>query len=219
MSNAFQLQRYYVILIIIWIGIWIALRYYCPLELRIRHTYQLPSTACTGTLVSDFDSWNSVREGLMELYILAPFAAVFMLWTRERIGFGLNLAAVFIGLVWGTVNFGYDINDIVYGQVAPTNPYFDPTNLARDNRWCLYYAGQPNTQLICSNTGPCGVVDVNTLQTNGPFVWRFVFNLLMVGWIALSLWISILWYRYVVNPQSIPTAPVQSRYQIPGWKK
>lgn len=183
-----KLTKVYIAWIVIWLAVWIPLRYWSPLALRIRHTFQLPSNVCTNTLVSDLNSFEAVREGLFVLFILIPFSACFMLWSKEK---RPHLLVSFLGLIWSVIMFCYDINDMAYANIPPNDPNFRPENLARDNRWCLYWGGQPGTSLICANNGPCSgsPVDPNTFMVNGPFVFRFVLNLFILLLIAINLWL------------------------------
>ena len=138
-------SRFYVYFIFVWLAIWLPLKYYTPLTFTVRNTYQLPTTACTGTLQSDFNAWETVREGLYEWLILVPFSICFMVWSREVIGWRIHVVTAFFCFLWTILMLGFDISDMIASNVAPNDPSFRIANLARDTRYCLYYAGQPGT--------------------------------------------------------------------------
>jgi hypothetical protein len=204
-----KIVKIYIVWIIVYLFVFIPIQYWSPLALRIRHTFQLPSTACTNTLVSDLNSFDAVREGLLILYILIPFSACFMLWSKE---WRVHLVVSFVFLIWALVMFSYDIDSMAYANVPPNDPKFSIQNLARDNRWCLYYAGQVGTSLLCANTGPCSgsPVDPATFMINGPFLYRFVLNVFILLMIAFNLW--IMWnYLKVGTVSKKPVAPLVSK--------
>jgi hypothetical protein len=181
------MKNFYVYWIVVWLIIWMPMRYWSPVRVT-RNTYQLPSAACTNTLISDLDTFEAVREGLFVLFILVPFSVCYMLWSETR---RLHIVVSFLALIWAVVMFACDINDIAYANAPPNDPYFKITNFARDNRWCLYWGGQPGTALLCANNGPCmgSPVDPQTFGINGPFLTRFVFNILLILMISLNLWL------------------------------
>lgn len=219
MSAHATISRFYVYWILVWLCVWIPLRYYI-IELRPRDTYQLPSTACTNTLVSDLDSFEVVREGLVVLYILVPFAACFMIWTRESIGWRVHLVTALLGLVWALVMFSSDINDLAHANVPPNDPNFRPQNLARDKKWCLYWGGQVGTELICSNTGPCAgsPVDPNSFTINRGYLIRFVFNIFIMLLIAFDIWLLIMWKQTVLKTATAATAAQQEEKPLPSLR-
>jgi hypothetical protein len=219
MSAASTLSRFYVYFIIAWLCIWIPLRYYAPLQLRIRHTYQLPAAACTNTLVSDYDTFEGVREGLMVFYILVPFAACLMIWSRESIGWTTHLLTALTGMVWALIMVSYDINDLSHANVPPNDPNFRIQNLARDNKWCLYWGGQPGTDLLCSNSAPCvgSPVDPTSFTPNRPFLFRFLFNIFILLMITFDVWLLWLWRQSVLKravPQTTTSETTSRRYAI-----
>lgn len=183
-----KLTQFYAVWIVIFLVIWLPIRYYSPLSLRTIHTFQLPSAACTNTLVSYLNSFSAVREGLFELFILVPFSVVFMLWAGGR---RLHFVVSVVALTWAVIMFATDINDMAYANAPPNDPNFNPANLARDNRWCLYWGGQAGTSLLCSNVGPCSgsPVDPATFMIDGPFLFRFVLNMFIILMIAINLWL------------------------------
>ena len=124
-----------------------------------------------------------------------------MVWSREIIGWRTHVLTAFLGLCWSVVMFVYDIRDIIYANVAPNDPNFNIANLARDQRYCLYYFGQPNTDLLCTMTAPCtgSAVDPSTFMPNGPFVYRFALNLLLIVMICYAFWLAFIWKRKVID--------------------
>ena len=100
MKNRSALLFWIAVMMVLWLCIYLPLRYYNPLQLRVRHTFQLPSNACTGTLTSDFTAWNTVREGLFELYVIVPFATILMAYTSERVGWRANVLTLFLAMAW-----------------------------------------------------------------------------------------------------------------------
>ncbi len=97
--------------------------------------------------------------------------------------------------------FAYDVDDIRYANVAPTDPNFNIANLARDARYCLYYYSQPGADLLCTMTSACSgsAVDPNSFMVNGPFVYRFSLNLLLIIMIGYSFWLAYIWKRKVID--------------------
>jgi hypothetical protein len=216
-----EISNFFVFYIIVWVAIWVPFRYYAPLALRIRHTYQLPSTNCTNTLVSDLNDFSSVREGLMVLYVLVPFSACLMLWGKNSNTWNVHIFVLFFAFFWGLMTFSYDINDIAYSNIAPNDANFRPQNLARDNRWCLYWGGQVGTELLCANVGPCvgpgvSAIDPNSFTANGPFSTRFAFNLVILVKIMVDFWASWQWKKIVLSPPKKTeetTKLIKVRYQ------
>lgn len=209
-SNVFKLSKFYAYYVITWVVLWIPLRFFSPIGLMVRHTYQLPSNACTNTLVSDLGGFSAIREALMVLFIIVPFSVCFMIWTKEKYGFWLHFAVLLTGLLWGIVIFGVDINDLIYANVGPADPSFNIQNLARDNKWCLYYAGQVGTELFCANTGPCtglSVINPNSFAPNGRFLIRFVLNFLIFVLMAFDMWTIWEWKKILVDPPTPPPVP------------
>ena len=190
---------------------WVVLMGYTRVTLagNLRHTYQLPSTACTNTLVSDWWTFDFMREWFFELYII-PFASLYlMLWSKEKVAWGSHLALLVVFICWGLANFGYDIDLLVNANADPESTGFLASNYARSYQWCLYYGGSPNTNLICANTGQCaGVSPVNPayFNPNWPFLIRFVMNIIFIGFFLVDMWLTIRWARLLgVSLREIPS--------------
>ena len=210
-----NLTRFYAFFITIFLIIWCVFRYFTPLALRVRHTYELPAAACVNALTSDMWSFEAVREGLMVLYIFIPFSICLMIWSREKVAWGTHLFVVVVAMCWGIVNFGFDINDLQHANVSPDNVNFRPENLARDARWCLIHGGQNNTALICANSVvPCSgpAVDPNDFRPSGPFIMRFVFNILIIAFGIVAVWAAVIWRRDVLGGGTVSTAAPRVRY-------
>lgn len=192
-------SKLYVWFILFWLIAWIPFRFFTPLSFRIRHTYELPSNACTGQLTSDYWTWDFVKEGLFVLYLFFPFSICFMLWSREKIAWVTHVFITVILLAWGTAILSYDIPTMVAANLPPNDPNFKAENLARDKRWCTYYGGQPGTGLICANTGPCSgpAIDPNTFQIDGPFLFRFIMNCVFMASFIFSFWLAARWYKEI----------------------
>jgi len=122
-----------------------------------------------------------------------------MLWSREKIAWVTHIFITIILLAWGVAILSYDIPSMVAANLPPNDPNFKAENLARDKRWCTYYAGQPGTELICANTGPCvlgpAAIDPNTFQIDGPFLFRFILNCVFMASFVFSFWLSSRWYK------------------------
>jgi len=202
-SPYLNLTRFYAFFIVTFLLTWIVFRYFTPLQINIRHTYELPAAACVNQLTSDYWTFEAVREGLMVLYILIPFSICLMIWSRETVGWGAHLAVVLVAMAWSIVLFGFDINDLKHANVDPTDINFRPENLARDPRWCLVHGGQPGTELVCANSGVCmgPAVDPNTFKANTPFLLRFIFNILLFAICVVALWSAVVWRRTVLSKQ------------------
>lgn len=190
---------------------WIPFRIFTPLMIQIRHTYQLPAAECLNRLTSDLWTFESVREGLFALYILIPFTLCLMMWTKEAKSWRCHLLVLIILFCWSAVNLGFDINDMVHANVSPNDTRFRAQNLARDSRWCLYYGGQPRTELICANqqicTGPA--VDPLSFTVNNWFAVRFAFNVVMLAFIIVDFWTMWSWKSHILVS---PTEKV--RYKV-----
>lgn len=182
-----KVNSFYVYWIVVWLVLWMPLRYWSPVRVT-RNTYQLPSSGCTNTLTSDLDTFEAVREGLFVLFILVPFSLIYMLWMNER---RAHIVVLFLAFIWSVTMFACDISDMAYANAPPNDPNFKIPNFARDNRWCLYWGGQPGTALLCANNGPCSgsPVDPETFGINGPFLVRFVLNLFILLMIIMNIWL------------------------------
>lgn len=213
-----MISRFYVWFILLWVIVWLPFRFFTPLYLTIRHTYQLPSAACVNQLTSDWGTFEVMREGLMVLFLLVPFSICFMLWSREKVAWGTHLCVVLVAFCWSVVVLGFDVGDLSSANVSPDDARFKPQNLARDNRWCLYYGGQPGTNLICANNGPCTgpAVDPASFTTNTWFTLRFAFNVIILGFLIIDFWALWVWRRFLVQPTSPQGGgldPKKIRYQ------
>jgi hypothetical protein len=144
------------------------------------------------------------KELLLRLYLIVPVSGLFMIWTREkRNGWGLHLLCLIIMTVILGFVLGYDIRDMIQANLAPTELAWNPSNFATDRQWCLVYGGQPGTELVCANTGPCtpdppvtSPVTADDLSLDGVFVFRFVFLLFLFGFLIFDwLFSTVTWYR------------------------
>jgi hypothetical protein len=207
-------SRFYVYYIMVFLAVWLPMRYYTPLTFTVRNTYQLPTTACTGTLISDFNTFEAVREGIFEFIIIVPFSMCFMIWTREKIGWYTHIIVIILALLWSITMLIFDIFDIVAANVPPSDPIFRITNLARDNRYCLYYAGQPGTELLCTINSPCGSVDPSSLMPNGPFTYRFGLNILILVMIGYAFYLAWIWKQKMIDEPAAAAAALEPPQKI-----
>lgn len=184
---------------------WIPFRVFTPLFINVRHTYQLPAQECVNRLTSDLWTFESIREGLFALYILIPFTLCLMMWTKERTAWRLHLMVLVALFCWSCVNLGFDINDMAHANVSPDSNNFRPQNLARDSRWCLYYGGQPRTELLCANTQLCTgpAVDPLLFGVDKWFAVRFAMNVMLLGFIIVDFWSMWSWKNDILQPQKI----------------
>lgn len=219
-----QAESYYWLLVIAFLGVWIPFRMFIPMTLQVRHTYELPAAACVNRLTSDRWTWEFVREGLFVLYLLMPFSGVFMIWSRSRTGLWTHLVLLFTMFIWGFVMVGYDIESIGTANVSPLSPQYNPTNLATDKRWCLVYGGQPGTDIVCANSGPCtaavGAVSFEDLHIDGPFTFRVAFNAIMLSFLAADFVFTLWTWRKLLSDWMVPdrkseNSPVESKVVIP----
>lgn len=216
MTSAQSLTRFYAFYIVTFLGIWCFFRYYTPLSLRVRHTYEFPANACVNELTSDLWTFEAVREGLFVLFILLPFSICLMIWSREKVGWGAHVFLTVVLLAWSIVNLAFDINDLKYANVPPSDTNFRAANLARDPRWCLFHGGQPSTELVCANVNvPCAgpAVDPDAFRPDTRFLLRFVFNILLIGAGIVALWTATVWKRYVLG-----TTPTKQRQRYSTLK-
>ena len=222
-------ELFYWSYVVIFLAAWVVFRFWTPTAMLVRHTYQLPANPGPppGVLISDRWSWRFVREGLYVLFILGPISGLFMLWTRSRFGWGIHLGVLLLLSVWLVVQLVFDAIDLAYANAAPTDPNWDPDNLATDNRWCCVYGGQPGTQNVCANVAPCtpGSLSANELRYDGTYVLRFAFTLLLFALItvvdtiftaalwrrALNAWLATLGEQDAASPLEMKL-PERSRY-------
>lgn len=216
MKNPYlSLSRFYAFYIVTFVLMWCFFRYYTPLALRVRHTYELPSAACLNELTSDLWTFEAVREGLFVLFILLPFSICLMVWSREKVGWGTHVFVTLLLMAWSVVNLAFDINDLRYANVGPNDTNFKAVNLARDPRWCLVHGGQPSTELICSNVNvPCAgpAVDPDSFGPDTRFLLRFIFNILLIGAGIVALWTATVWRRFVLSNSTESERPKRVRY-------
>jgi hypothetical protein len=194
-----RIDTYFAIFIIVWVAALLPTVYWEVVTLDVTHSYVLPSASCTGRLTSNRWDFQTIREGLLLcMYVLFPFSLVFMIWTRERIGWILHMMVALIAIAWLGINFIYDISDITSANVAPNDPNFRFVNYARSPDWCILYGGQPGTQLICTNTAPCsgpGVL-VENLKPNETFLFRFAINAFYTLFTVMILFYSGFQWEY-----------------------
>ena len=88
--------------------------------------------------------------------------------------------------------FILDVVDMSSANVAPNDPNFKFTNYARDFRWCTLYGGQPGTDLLCTNSGPCsgGGILIENLRINNVFIFRFSVNIFFFLFMLVDLFYS-----------------------------
>lgn len=214
-----SLTRFYVFFIIIFLCSWFPFRFFTtPGTMRHRYTYELPAAACVNELTSDLWTFENVRERLFVLYLLVPFSICLMVWSREKVGWATHLVVVCVGMAWNIVMLGFDIVDLRDAHVAPSDPSFRPQNLARDPQWCLFYAGQPNTALLCANPGLCGgpAVDPAKFRANQAFLLRFIFNIFLFALGVGALWAATVWKRTYLSPPKkvVDSSTSPPRYNI-----
>lgn len=209
-------ESFYWLLIIAFFAIWIPYRFFIPLSLHVRHTYQLPAAACSNRLTSDRWTWEFVREGLFTIFLLLPLSGMFMIWTRSRTGLWTHVVLVVALLIWGVVMVGYDVEDIRTANLPPNSNQYNPSNLATDNQWCLVYGGQPGTEIVCANTAPCpgatSAVSFEDLAVDGAFAFRVSFNAFLLCFCLADLIFAVYTWRKVLNdwlePQEPQSAPL-----------
>ena len=175
------------------------MRFVTPISFRPRYTYELPSAACVEQLTSDFWTWEFVREGMFVFYLLVPFSCCLMLYSREWVAMWLHIVLIILVVSWGITMFVYDLYDISSANAAPGDANFRAINFARDPQWCLWYGGQPGTQLICTHVGDCTgpAIDPNTFDVFFYYKWRFAFNILLILLFLLDLALCRAWYNVI----------------------
>lgn len=204
----------YAYFIVVWCLIWIPMRFLTVNTFPFRNTYQLPSDACTQTLVTDFWSYDWVREQLVVLYNLYPLSICFMLFTREKVGFWQHVLIMFLVLALGLMTFISDIPTLIYANVPPSDPNFNIANMARSTQWCLYYGGQPGTEFLCTYVGNCtgAAVDPETFGIYWYFLLRVVCNGLLTLLLVIDLGYMMAWFKLIAptttTPQQVGNYPV-----------
>jgi hypothetical protein len=199
MDDRTKAETFYWQLVIVFFAFWIPMAAVVQLQMDIRHSYEYPTIGCKNDLTSDRGTWEYIREALIPMFLLVPLSGLFMIWSRSGVGRNTHVVILFIGFVWGISMLGYDIRDIGTANLPPNNDRFNPNNLARDKRYCLYYAGQPGTELICHLTAPCAMgpaVDPLSFKVDGPFAFR-------VGWLAYILVHIIVDYIFTIGTWKI----------------
>ena len=184
------------------------MRFFTTTTFPFRNTYQLPSANCTETLTTDFWTFSWVREGLFILYYLFPLSICLMCFTREKVGFAQHAAVILVIGVWGFIMFVYDIQELVYANVGPSDPNYTPINLARDPQWCLYYGGQPGTEYVCTYVNTCSgpAINPNNFTIFWPFMYRVIANIILVMLIIVDIGYMRIWYKLITPPTT--TTPV-----------
>lgn len=212
-------ESYYWILLFVFMSVWIPFRLFLPLTLQVRHTYELPSTACTNRLTSDRWTWEFMREALFPLFLLLPLTGAFMIWTRSKTGLWVHIVVIFTLSLWSIIMLGYDIADVRNANLPPSHPSWNPALLSTDQRWCLVYAGQPGTDIVCANTGPCmgpgvSAIAPDDLRTDGPFAFRVAFNVLLLAFCLVDFiftvwtwWVVLRDWDYTVCPRTEEDSP------------
>jgi hypothetical protein len=218
MNKRLLAETNYWIFVAIFLAAWMPFRFETPIS-NVRHTYELPSTACSNRLTSDYWGWEYFREGLFVVFLLIPYSGLFMLWSKNTHGIIFHLVILAMLMCWGVINVAYDIDDMTRAQLGPTDEHFNEANLARSTQWCLIYGGQPGTELICANIGPCNAtIPVTTadLHVNGPYRMRFCFLIFLMVMMAFDLGFTLsVWWPLVMPPSKTKTAaPVATRYNI-----
>ena len=208
-------------LFIFFVAIWIPYRFALPLSIDFRHTYELPSQQCVNRLTSDRWTWEYVREGMFVLFILVPFTGFFMLDMKSKTGFWVHTICLLSLGVWSIVMVGYDIQAVTTANLPPGDGAWNPTNPANDKQWCLVYAGQPGTELVCANPAPCPNVPpvaYTDLRVDGQFSWRVSFNAFMLLFIIVDFIFTVWTWRRTLNAwdatlQNEKAEPIETMFQ------
>ena len=168
--------------------------WYCVLCFAFRHSYELSP----GTLVSDRWSWDFWREWLLFLYWLLPLSGFFMLMSQSSTGTTAHLVVCVLLLGWWGVVFAFDLGALAGANLPMADPGFSPSNLAHDARYCCVYGGQLGAELYChlnATLTPCLPISADQLTVNGPFMARFIVNIIVGAFIVFDLFTSLLQYR------------------------
>jgi len=185
--------------------------YISVLSFNVRHTYQLPVTS-PGVLVSDRWTWPFIREWIMCIYWLIPLSGLFMMMTRTKTGYKLHMFILFILFIWWVLLLLSDIRVLTRSKLPPNHVDFSSTNLARDNRWCCVYGGQPGTELVCCvnamAVAACPPMGPNQLLWDGVFQMRFWLHAAIVLFLVFDFMATWLMYlprlnRYYVELEGI----------------
>lgn len=203
-----SIELFYAGFVASFLVMWIVCRANSATFLQIRHSYEYPTGGnCTGELISDRWSFEASREALMSLHLIIPFSICFMMWSREKVAWGLHIVLTIVMFCWSVITLGFDLSDMGSANVDPSDVNFRPENLARDRRWCLYYGGQPNTQTLCANQAPCSgdPVDPGTFGINGPFLWRFIFNIIICAMLLVNIFTVWSWRTMIHSGAKRPT--------------
>jgi hypothetical protein len=186
----------YRIYLLFFLGLFIV-AFYCVLCFAFRHTYQLPVSS-PGVLVSDWWSWNFVREWLLWTYLLMIFSGHFMRLSRTRSGVVVHMVLLFGLFVWAMIVFSFDLSLMANANAAPSSGNFDPSSMAHDPRYCCVYGGQPGTELYCAidiMVNACPAIAATQLGVNYIFLLRFAVNLMMAGFFIYDFIVT--WNNYL----------------------
>lgn len=151
---------------------------------------------------SDRWSWEFIREGLFVFFLLVPFSGFFMIDMKSKTGFWVHIFCLLTLGIWGVFMAGYDIQYVTTANLPPSVGDWSPANPANDKQWCLVYAGQPGTELICANPAPCPNVPpvaYTDLRVDGPFSWRVSFNAFMLLYIVVDFIFTVWNWRNALN--------------------
>lgn len=193
LSYRFMLVLYFIV-----IG---PILFFCFLSFSFRHSYQLPITA-PGNLISDRWSFSFVREILFALYLLVFLSGPLMRLSRSRSGLYVHLVLMFILFVFCLLTLAADVVDLTRANLPPNNQNFDPSNLARDARWCCVYAGQPGTDTICANDpniASCPALSASQLRLDGIYITRFAVNLIIGAFLLYDFLSTAFVYLPLLN--------------------
>lgn len=200
-----RLDVFFVVFIIVWVGLLLPSAYWQMVTLDVVHTYVLPSASCSGRLTSNRWDFQTIREGLLFcMYFIFPWTLAFMMFTRERIGWIVHVLVAIIAVTWLGTNVILDISDLDVANVPPDHPGFKFVNYARSPDYCILYGGQPGTSLLCSNTAPCSGVGVLTenLKPSWPFLIRFVLNIFYTFLLILIMFYSVTQWQYGIKKKN-----------------
>ena len=185
--------------------------------INVRHSYELPTTACLNQLTSDLWGWEFMQQRFFALFLLIPLSGLFMIWSKRGTGIWAHFFVIFLLLLWGIVILGYDIKHITTANLAPTDVKFNPSNLATDKRFCLVYAGSPGTELLCHITTPCNAtaVDPNSLHVDGTFMWHTAMDALMVCFALTDFVFTLYTWRVAFNNWNESIEPTKTIPKTP----
>lgn len=215
-DSAKRSEIYYWIFVIVFMMIMIPLQFYWPFVTPVRYTRTLPIDN-PGALTSDVWTWGMIREGSYSFAYFIVLSGLFMILTKSRIGRGLHVVVLVLFGIWFLTMAGFDIYDMAYANVGPTDPHFKLYNPARDSHWCCLYGKDLGTERLCANDNLC---DFHTFHINPNFIFRVIMNAILFVYVVLDgVFTAVFFFKYEKDDEQNELIEKRIRYKRSKLKK